>query len=93
MKKSFRVVLLLLLVFLLLFSFAYESAESAHHDCSGEDCPICAILFVLSSISFAGLILFVAYEIFSKGERSAPTIARETFFAVTPVSLKTKISD
>lgn len=92
MKKSFRVVLLIL-VLLLVFSFAYESAESAHHDCEGEDCPICAILFVLSSFALAGLILFVAYAIFYKNEKKNVAESRETFFAITPVSLKIKLSD
>ena len=91
MKKAYRLILCIL-VLLLLFSVAYESAEVCH-DCAGENCPICAILCVLSSFVLAGAILFVAYSDCRKGERKAFAALRKTFFAVTPVSLKNKLSD
>lgn len=92
MKKYFRV-LLVLLALLLLFSLAYSTAESAHHDCEGEDCPICAMLFLLSSLLGAGVLLFSVAINYLKKSKASVRPARKAFFAVTPVSLKTKLSD
>ncbi len=92
MKKSFRF-LLLLIILLLVFSFAYSSAESAHHDCSGEDCPICAILFIVTSLFLLPIFLVSATKTLFKERKASAKASKRVFPTLTPVSLKTKLSD
>ena len=92
MKKSFRF-LLLITILLLVFSFAYSSAESAHHDCSGEDCPICAILFIVTSLFLLPILLVSAANAFFKERKVSEKVSKRVFSLSTPVSLKTKLSD
>ncbi len=40
-KKSSAIIIGLILLFIVLFSSFYTAAET-NHDCTGEDCPVCA---------------------------------------------------
>ena len=92
MKRHFQI-LLLILVMLLLFALAYSAAEGAHHDCAEEDCRICAMLFLISSLWVAGLFLLILAVSVLQKRRLSTSPERKVWFSVTPVSLKNKISD
>lgn len=56
-KKSIVAILLVVSIFLGIF-FAYSFIiENAHHDCNGEDCPIC--LEIKQAIQFISNVKFV----------------------------------
>ena len=92
MKKSFCVVLLILLLSLLL-SFGYAALESAH-DCHGEvDCPICKVIAVLSAfLGIVALPIFF-YVICGSEEKRRVENERDETDVVTLVLLKVKLSD
>ena len=46
-KRKAALILTISFVFVMLFSHVFIIAE-ADHDCSGEDCPVCAVIAVLS---------------------------------------------
>lgn len=68
MKKSLAIMLSMLLFVMVFFSYDFV-IRNAHHDCSGEECPICiqmeaAVQFVSSIkiipiLSFVGIVLCV----------------------------------
>lgn len=43
-KKTFRILISTFLLVFTLYSLFYIAHE-AHHECSGEDCPICYVIF------------------------------------------------
>ena len=90
MSRASRV-LIFLLALLLLFSFGYAAAESAH-DCHGEDCPICKII-ALVSLMWSEIALFVLLlaPLCVVSERTVPD-ERGTHDA-TLVALKVKLSN
>lgn len=47
-KKLLAYALSVMLISVLVFSVFYVSSET-HHECSGEDCPICACINILGS--------------------------------------------
>ena len=92
-RRLFSSLLILLIVFVLVASFYFILHES-RHDCSGEDCPVCALVaicrntirtisvaLILFAISFAAL-----YRCFG-ADLACVSVAREH----TPVSLKVKL--
>ena len=46
-RKKAAISLTILFVFVMLFSYIFVIAE-ADHECSGEDCPICEIIAIVS---------------------------------------------
>ncbi len=46
-RKKAAIALTILFVFVMLFSYVFVITE-AEHDCSGEDCPICEIITIVS---------------------------------------------
>lgn len=92
-RRLFSALLVLLIVFVLVASY-YFILHETRHDCSGEECPVCALVAIcrntLRSFSI-GLILFALLlasltRSFSL-DHTRPASAR----AVTPVSLKVKL--
>ena len=68
-KKAMAVFVILVVLIFLLFS-AYFVAYEADHECSGEDCPVCALLHIsedslrqlgcgVSSLPAAGMLIFL----------------------------------
>ena len=88
MTRASRLMILLLAI-LLLFSFGYAAAESAH-DCHGEDCPICKVIAVLSAM-WSELVLFVLLLVSFclLSERMIPDTERRSH--PTLVALKVKL--
>lgn len=68
MKKSLAIMLSVILFVMVFFSYDFV-IRNAHHDCSGEECPICiqmesAVQFVsgikfIPMLSFIGIVLCV----------------------------------
>ena len=44
MRKLLGVILELFLIAVIFFSMLFISMEMGHHDCSGEECPVCRAL-------------------------------------------------
>ena len=93
-KRILSVALAVLVLFVVLYSVFFIAAES-HHDCIGENCPICLQIQVyentlktLSSaaaVTAASAILYVAFFIIK-------TYITRPFVSATPISLKVKLS-
>lgn len=68
MKKPLAIMMSILLIVMVIFSYHYV-VSNAHHDCCGEECPICiqmesAVQFVsgikfIPMLSFMGIVLCV----------------------------------
>ena len=96
MKTKRRIIsaLLILLIFFVLFASYYFILHETRHDCSGEDCPVCALVaicrntlrsFSIGLILFALLLASVARSILLVDTRV------DSARAITPVSLKDKL--
>ncbi len=91
-KQKLKVFVSLFVVFSLLFAFVFISLES-NHDCTGEDCQICAYIH-----SFGNLLKKLVLSVFSVfvtvylGEFIAFFNHRaEKIFSYTLISLKVKL--
>ena len=91
-KKKIKAFISLLIVFSLLFAFVFISLES-NHDCTGEDCQICA-----SIQSFGNLLkklvlsVFAVFVTLCLSEFVALFNRRtEKIFSYTLISLKVKL--
>ena len=80
----------------MLFSAFYIAAES-HHDCEGEDCPICRVIAANGAIfRLSGLVLLLLF--FLRELREAGRFQRcggRAFFVSprTPVGWKTRLNN
>ena len=95
-KNKSRLFFLTSVLILLTFfhALSFESFHS-HHDCIGENCPLCHIIHVLR-ISLLSLVLlfasgkeFLVYEKFSRKEKQALLLIKRD----TLVSYKIKLND
>lgn len=78
MKKTLAIMMSILLIVMVIFSYHYV-VSNAHHDCSGEECPICiqmeaAVAFVsgikfIPTLSFFGIVLCVFLHRFTPIEK------------------------
>ena len=93
-KRRFISVLLILLIFFVLFASYYFILHETRHDCSGEDCPVCALVAIcrntLRSFSI-GLILFALLLASVARSFSLDDTRVDSARAITPVSLKDKL--
>ncbi len=86
--------LLVLLVIFVLFASLYFVLHEAHHDCEGEDCPVCRLIAIcrntLRTFAVALLLLFalLGFHRIASTARSARDNAKS---ALTPVSLKVRL--
>ncbi len=92
-RRIISFLMILLIVFVLVSSF-WSILHETHHDCSGEDCPVCAMIAVckntLKSVFAALLLVFFAFALKSDGRCAGAS----TVLCVrdeTPVSLKVKL--
>ena len=96
MKTKRRIIsaLLILLIFFVLFASYYFILHETRHDCSGEDCPVCALVAIcrntLRSFSI-GLILFALLLASVARSFSFDDTRIDSARAITPVSLKDKL--
>ena len=92
-RRIISFLMILLIVFVLVSSFWFILHET-HHDCSGEDCPVCAMIAVckntLKSV-FAALTLVLSALAASSAGRSAGASTVLCVRDETPVSLKVKL--
>ncbi len=44
MRSMFGLLLALILIAVMFISMLFIAKEMGHHDCSGEDCPICSVV-------------------------------------------------
>ncbi len=96
-KKS-RIVAFLLAVFLLLAIFFYESfvVTHIHHDCVGDNCPICLeIQMVEGMIQQIGLALIGFVCILAGIHYAIEYLSRTNLVPLfrTPVKLKVRMND
>ncbi len=99
MRNRRRICALILFIALSLIisvSFAYIAFE-AHHDCCGEDCPICRTIAVnIQVIRILGLALLIAAAILilRRGQTARCRWTRHNrFISGTPVSWKVRLND
>ena len=65
-RKLFGLILALIIMMAIFFSALFISMEMGHHDCSGEDCPICATMEeCVNNIRICGMAAVVAFVISS----------------------------
>ncbi|TKZ35858.1 hypothetical protein [Brachyspira catarrhinii] len=94
-KRILIIFLTTAFIFGTLFSILYITIES-HHDCIGEDCPICQCIIVCENIlkklstAFGIVSIYIAFKFASK-------ISIINYFKLVPiqtlVSLKVKLSN
>ena len=62
--KKYRICSLVvssLLLLTLFFSMIFISEEMGHHDCSGENCPVCAVLEIcINNVEKCGTVVIAA---------------------------------
>ena len=95
-KRVRALVLFIALSLIISVSFAYIALE-AHHDCCGEDCPICRTIAVnIQVIRVLGLALLIAAAvlILRRGQTARSRYTRHiSFFSGTLVSWKVRLDD
>ena len=96
--RTKRIFAVLVSIFLIaaLFSSAFYIALEADHDCSGEDCRVCAQILVcvqtLRGFSLA-MIVVLAARIVRVILRSGRMLPVSAFSRFLPVSMKVKLSN
>ena len=64
MRKIYGQILALIILVAIFFSALFISMEMGHHDCSGEDCPICATMEeCVNNIRICGMAAVIAFVI------------------------------
>ncbi len=93
--KGFALVLGVVLLFSMLFSAFFITAEY-HHDCTGEDCPICQMVALCENFveNLGAEIVFLAAAVFVMLIDSYvnPTFC-SVFRAATPVRQKVRLNN
>ena len=82
-------------VFLVLFSAFYVSAE-AHHVCSGEDCPICACIQLCETVVRrigGGILASVCVLLFTAAGNLLFFTEIKAIAAATPVTQKVRLNN
>ncbi len=94
-KKRLAALILAVLVLLALMTSLFVIIHEADHDCTGEDCPICAVIAVcrntLKLLGDALAALAVVFACFCFAASSAILYFFEKTNQETPVSLKVKL--
>ena len=91
-KKGIAIILLFV-SFMAIFSSFFVYAE-AHHECDGDDCPVCSILLVAKTVGKFVFVLFVLLAaLWALSFFVRFTVRTFSFPAQhTPIYLKTKLS-
>lgn len=92
-RRLFPVLLVFLVVFILIASY-YFILHETRHDCTGEECPVCALIAVCRNTlkSFSSALFLIASYLFVLRFRGffAPEYEK-TQNNDTPVSLKVRL--
>ena len=94
-RKTGTMALTTLLVFVMLFSLVFVIAE-ADHDCSGEDCPVCEIIAIVSDTTKGLFLIGSVALIFATilvGIGKLIFIENKDRTVFSPISLKVKLSN
>ena len=92
---TFAVALVIAFVLFAVLSLTFIAVES-DHNCMGEDCPVCEqIAFLTAALRTTVLAVCIAFVLaFSAGMIQKLFVIRQTeFITVTPILLKTKLSN
>ncbi len=93
-KKRLAAFIFAALVLFALMTSLFVIIHEAGHDCSGENCPVCAVIAVCqNTLKTLGGIVGAAALAFACFSFTASVIAffRTISYNVTPVSLKVKL--
>ena len=93
-RSRFFASLAVLLILFVLFASLYFILHEAHHDCSGDECPVCRLIAVCrDTLNAFALISVLLCALFAFLLRSSDVrYAREEKRLVhTPVSLKVRL--
>ena len=93
LKRRGRGMMAALLALILVFTLVCLALE-AEHDCQGECCPVCALLRACIRLTGAALLLWAAFAM-PTAELLFPAARTggRSRSALTPVSMKVKLSD
>ena len=93
-KKTAKAGILAFLIFITVFSLFFESME-ADHVCSGDDCPVCAVIQIVQlSIKLLALaVLFAAtFGMFSGNKKNTPVYIEKIFRVNSLISQKVEMN-
>ncbi len=93
-KKRFAAIALAALVLFVLMTSLFVIAHEADHDCTGENCPVCAFIAVCrNTLKTLGDALIAAAVVFGCLclAWSAAAFSRTEIYNESPVSLKVKL--
>lgn len=95
-KNVLNCIFCLMLLVCLSFSIFYEM-EEAHHDCCGEDCPVCFCLDMIAQACKSFILFLISTFAFISVKNSLIKRLFADFFYnlknITLVSLKLKLND
>lgn len=96
MKKHTRMIALVFAVLFIVFTAISLTVVlmEATHDCTGEDCPICAQIAALRSVvrSFAALlVILLSYALASAVKGKLYASFKDSFASLTPIELKVRL--
>ncbi len=93
-KKRFAAIALAALVLFVLTASLFVIAHEADHDCTGENCPVCAVIAVCrNTLKTLGDTLIAAAVVFGCFCLAGSAVAffRTEIYSETPISLKVKL--
>ncbi len=93
-KKRFAAIALAVLVLFVLMTSLFVIAHEADHDCTGENCPVCAVIaFCRNTLKTLGDALIAAAVVFGCFclAGSVTAFSRAEIYSETPISLKVKL--
>ena len=94
MKSRFIAILMVVLICLSVFGSVFCLAEHSHHECTGTDCSVCAVIEQCSqrlrTVAAAVIVLIKQFVLcMAAAVISAPVFSR--IAAATPIQLKVKL--
>lgn len=93
-KKAAKAGLLAFLIFVTVFSLFYESME-ADHVCSGDDCPVCAVIQIVQlSIKLLTIAFLLAAAVgqISGNRKNVPVYIEKIFRVYSLISQKVEMN-
>ena len=96
-RKRIGVLLVCIGLVIALSVSVFYIAHEAHHDCCGEDCPICRTIAMTTALMQALCLITAALLVWSALAASRSAFRKPGFACLhtegTPVSRKTRIND
>ncbi|MBO4870014.1 MAG: hypothetical protein J5585_09925 [Clostridia bacterium] len=94
-KRRLSAVILTALVFAVVMTSLFVVAHGADHDCTGDNCPVCALISVCRSTlkTLAGAAAAAAVFALVRAFSDAVCLCRAAAKNKTPIQLKVKLLD